>query len=134
VIGSPVILFLLLLLQELNSPTVIDLYKWSGGHPDLSRGPVLMSNPKARELQFCRGNLDNWLASVFADHLADICNGVIVKLRQGLCIFEHLHILQSGRGIGIETKLLDKPKEEVLPGVGLSRHRPGCGRLHKGAV
>jgi hypothetical protein len=48
-----------MLLQEFNGPTVIDLYKWSGGHPDLSQGLVLVSNPKACELQFGCGNLGN---------------------------------------------------------------------------
>ncbi len=59
VIGSPVVLILLLLLQEVNGPTVRDLHKWSSGPPNLSRGPVLVSDPKACELQFGRGNLGN---------------------------------------------------------------------------
>jgi hypothetical protein len=58
-IGNLVILFLLLLLQELDLPTVFDLYKWSLGPPDHSQGPVLMSNPKARKLQFGCDNLGN---------------------------------------------------------------------------
>jgi hypothetical protein len=56
-----------------------------------------MSDPEARKLRFSRGNLGNGLANVFANHLADICNGVIViKLRQGLSIFKRLHIVQRG--------------------------------------
>ncbi len=56
VIGSPVVIVLLLLSQEVNGPTVKDLHKWSSGPPDLSRGPVLVSDP---ELQFGCGNLGN---------------------------------------------------------------------------
>jgi hypothetical protein len=59
VIGSSVFLVSLLLLQEVNGPTVKDLHKWSSGPPDLFRGPVLVSDPKARKLQFGRGNLGN---------------------------------------------------------------------------
>ncbi len=59
VIGSPVVLVLLLLLQEVNGPTVKDLHKWSSGPLDLSQGSVLVSDPKARELQFGHGNVGN---------------------------------------------------------------------------
>jgi hypothetical protein len=72
--GSPLVLFLLLLSQELILATVFDLYKQSMGPPNLSRGLLLMSNPEARELQFSRKNLGNWLVDIFADRLADICN------------------------------------------------------------
>jgi hypothetical protein len=108
---------LLLLLQAINLTTVFNLYKWSLGPTDLSRGPVLVSNPEARKLSFSRGNLGNGMADVFANQLANICNAVIVKLGQGLSIFDHLYIGQIGRSIASETKLLGKPSEEVLPGI-----------------
>jgi hypothetical protein len=57
------------------------------------------------------------LANVFAYQLANICNAVIVKLGQGLSIFDHLYIIQIGRSIASETKLLGKPSEKVLSGV-----------------
>jgi hypothetical protein len=54
------------------------------------------------------------LANVFADRLADICNGVIViKLGQGLNVFKCLHIVQRGRSIATETKLPGKPGDDV---------------------
>jgi hypothetical protein len=65
------------------------------------------------------------LANVFADRLADICNGVIViKLGQGLSVFKCLHIMQRDRSIASETKLNGKPGDEVLPGVRVWCHRP----------
>jgi hypothetical protein len=88
-----------------------------------------MSNPEARELQFSRDNLSNGLADVFANRLADICNGVIVKLRQGLSIFEHLYIVQRGRSIAGEIlNSLVKPSDEVLSGVRVRCHHPRQGR------
>jgi hypothetical protein len=59
IIGSPVVLVLLLLSQEVNGPIVKDLHKWSSGPSDFSQGPDLVSDPKARKLQFGRGNLGN---------------------------------------------------------------------------
>ncbi len=136
VISSPVVFISLWLSQEVYGPTVRDLHKWSSGPPDLSRGPDLVPDPKTRELQFGCGNLGNWLAGVFTDRLADVCNGFIVKLRQSLSIFEHLHIVQSSRGIGIETKLLDIPRKEILAGVGIPCHLLGPSRspCYKGTV
>jgi hypothetical protein len=65
------------------------------------------------------------MADVFADHLADICNGVIViKLGQGLSVFKHLHIMQRNHSIVNETKLIGKSGDEVLPGVQVRCHRP----------
>jgi hypothetical protein len=51
------------------------------------------------------------LANVFANRLADICNGVIVKLGQGLSIFKRLHIVQRSHSIATETKLPGKSGE-----------------------
>jgi hypothetical protein len=88
-----------------------------------------MSDPEACKLQFSRGNLGNGLADVFADRLADICNGVIfIKLRQGLIIFKRLHIMQCGCSIVTETKLPGKPGDDVLPGVHVRCHHPRQGR------
>ncbi len=88
-----------------------------------------MSDPEARELKFSRGNLGNGLADVFADCLADICNGIIViKLGQGLGVFKRLHIVQRGRSIATETKLPGKPGDDVFLGVCVQCHCPRRGR------
>jgi hypothetical protein len=88
-----------------------------------------MSDLEARKLLFSRGNLGNGLANVFADCLADICNGVIViKLGQGLSIFKRLHIVQCGCSIATEPKLPGKPGDDVLPGVRVWCHHPRQGR------
>ncbi len=84
-----------------------------------------MSYPEARKLLFSRGNLGNGLVNVSANCLADICDGVIVvKLGQGLSVFERLYIVQRGHSIASETKLPGKPGDEVLPGVRVRCHRP----------
>ncbi len=96
-----------------------------------------MSDPEARKLQFSRGYLGNRSADVFADRLADICNGVIViKLGQGQSVFKRLHIMQRGRSIASKTKLIGKLGDEVLPGVQVRCHRPrrGRGRSHQKGV
>jgi hypothetical protein len=49
-----------------------------------------------------------------------VCNGVIVKLRRSRSVFMHLHILQSGCGIGCKAKLLVVQRNEILMGVSLS--------------
>jgi hypothetical protein len=77
------------------------------------------------------------LANVFADRLADICNGIIViKLGQGLSIFECLHIVQPSLSIATETKLPGKSSDDVLPGVRVWCHRPrrGRGLLHQKGI
>jgi hypothetical protein len=74
---------------------------------------------------------------VFANRLADICNGVIViKLGQGLSIFKHLHIVQRDRSIASETKLIGKLGDDVLPGVRVWCHHPrrGHGLSHQMGV
>jgi hypothetical protein len=44
--------------------------------------------------------------------------------------------MQSGRGFGIEAKLLVIPQEEVIPGVFVLCHLsgPSCSPCHKGTV
>ncbi len=50
VISRPGVFVSLLLSQEVHGPTVLNLHKWSPSPPDLSRGPDLVPDPKAREL------------------------------------------------------------------------------------
>jgi hypothetical protein len=71
------------------------------------------------------------LADVFANRLADICNGIIViKLGQGPSVFKRLHIMQRDRSIASETKLIGKPGDEALLGVRVRCHCPQRGRGH----
>ncbi len=97
-------------------------HKQPGGCTNQMQGLVLVLDPKAEQLGLGRGQLSNWVASILTDCLANVCNGIFVKLRPGLFVLEHLHIVQCSCGRGHKTKHALIPCNTILVSVFVGVH------------